>query len=140
LQRLSSSPKSKTAEIEVKKQDAKGKAAKASASDKQKPWPAAKAQIAVIEVRKPDGKGATVRASSITIGAGLNKGSPTPKSKFAETEARQQDGKGKMRFSEAPRDRDRRQPEAIFGADKEGRDRIQEAKRQRQAGVRQCGR
>jgi hypothetical protein len=95
LHKLSPSPKSKTAEIEAKKQDGKGKAEKAAASGKQKPSPAAKAQIAD-EARKQDGKRGTVDSSSTTFAAGLHKGSPTPKSKPPEIEARKQSGKSKV--------------------------------------------
>ena len=96
--------KSKAAEIEVKKQNVKGKnesAGETVAGGKQKPSLTAKSKTPAIEVKKQDAKGkAPAATAGETVAAGKQKPSPAAKSKTPAVEVKKQDAKGKAQAAE----------------------------------------
>jgi membrane-bound lytic murein transglycosylase A len=90
-------PKPKTAALEVKKQDDKGKANSAkgaSATGRQKLSPPPNTKIAALEVKKQDDKGKANSAKGASA-TGRQKLSPPPNTKIAALEVKKQDDKGK---------------------------------------------
>ena len=98
----------KFSEIEVRKQDGKGKQDSATADkivgSRQKPLLARKSKMSQIEARKEDGKGKAHSATAGKLAADKHMPSPHPKSKTSRIEAKKQKGKGKAEASNAGED------------------------------------